>query len=79
MKTTIKGWNRAVLSVAVNAFQDRNGEAHVASPEDRKAAKWLEARGLVEVRRTNEKCGGYPEWWVRITAKGLQAFTFGDV
>ena len=60
-------------TVVRTAWDVRKGWAHCASPDDKAAAISLEQRGLVTIRRTDELCGGFKEWWVRLTPEGVAA------
>jgi hypothetical protein len=63
-------WNR-MISPARTAWDDRKGETHCCAPEDKAEAVKLERRGLVTIRRTDDKFAGYTEWWVKLTPKGV--------
>ncbi|AKU93388.1 hypothetical protein AKJ09_00052 [Labilithrix luteola] len=59
----MKGRARIMLAMARDASGD---EVHAALPEDKRAVAELESQGLVTVRRTTERCGGYIEWWYQL-------------
>jgi hypothetical protein len=66
---------RSVIGWARNAATDHaNGHPWdatcVALPEEKRAATRLERRGIVSIRRTKDLCGGYREWWVKLTPEG---------
>lgn len=46
--------------------QNSNGEVHVADPAEKSVVRRLEKRGLVEVRRTEDKICGHTEWWYKL-------------
>jgi hypothetical protein len=54
---------RVIMAILRNAAP---GEAHFALPQEKRVVAQLERRGLVVVRRTNTRCGGYLEWWARL-------------
>lgn len=49
------------------------GEVHDAWPHEKRVVAKLEARGLVTVRRTKERCGGFEEWWYRMAPVATKA------
>jgi len=59
------GMARSMMAMAVNAAGD---EVHVAWPNEKAAVETLERHGLVKVRRTNDRCGEFTEWWFRLSA-----------
>lgn len=54
------GRARSMFSMAENAD---GREVFVALPEEKRAVASLEKKGLVTVRRTDEKCGGFQVWY----------------
>jgi hypothetical protein len=66
-KTAYRITDNRLSSCIWEAWVDGKRETHCASPEDKAAAVELEKRGLVVVRRTEELCGGFHEWWVKYT------------
>lgn len=64
-----------LASCVWNAWEDGQRETHCANPEDKTAARQLERRGLAKVRRTNDRCGDYLEWWVKFTPVGAEAYS----
>jgi hypothetical protein len=66
-KTSFRILDNRLASCIWNAWIDGKRETHCASPEDKAAAVALESRGLVIIRRTNDLCAGFHEWWVKYT------------
>lgn len=62
-----------MLSPARVAWEDGKRETWCCAPEDKEDALKLERKGLVTIRRTTDMFAGYPEWWVRLTPKGVLA------
>jgi hypothetical protein len=52
-----------MLAMARNAAGDW---VHVAWPNEKAAVERLERSGVVEVRRTTERCGPFVEFWFRL-------------
>lgn len=55
-------FKRALLAMC----EASSSEVHVANPEDKAAARALEREGKIVVRRTNDRCGGLIEWWIKL-------------
>lgn len=53
---------RALLAMATAPGA---GEVHVANPREKRAALALERDGLITIRRTDDRCAGHREWWIR--------------
>lgn len=53
---------KTMLAMAKNS----DGEVHVADPNEKAVVRRLEKRGLVEVRRTDDKICGHTEWWYKL-------------
>lgn len=59
----ITGRARIMLAMATN---EAGSWVHAALPEAKQAVAALEKKGLVTVRRTNDRCDGHLEWWFRL-------------
>ena len=66
--------SRGILAVAFHAWEDGRRAAHLADPPQLRTARALEAFGLVTITPTGTKCAGHPEYDLRITDAGVEAY-----
>lgn len=64
---SVECYQRCMWSMVSN--EGASTEVHVAWPHEKRAVEALAAKGLVTIRKTNDKCGEFREWWYSLAIK----------
>ena len=57
-----------MICMCTNNRAEANDGVFVANPDEKVTVRDLEKKGLVTVRRTDEKCAGYSVWYVSLAS-----------